>query len=133
MSILRRTVLAGILTCAFALAQSPAESEVRKAEDSWAAAVKAVDRAALANIMSDDLVYTHSTGVSESKTQYLDKLKSGAQKYADLQYSNMKVRSWQGNAAVVNAQLRMTGSTNNVPFDKVANVADPGTGCTLPA
>jgi branched-chain amino acid transport system substrate-binding protein len=25
------------------------------------------------------------------------------------------------------------GGLNNVPFDKVANVADPGTGCTLPA
>jgi branched-chain amino acid transport system substrate-binding protein len=27
----------------------------------------------------------------------------------------------------------VSGGLNNVPFDKVANVADPGTGCTLPA
>ena len=27
----------------------------------------------------------------------------------------------------------VAGGLNNVPFDKVANVADPGTGCTLPA
>ena len=27
----------------------------------------------------------------------------------------------------------VAGGINNVPFDKVANVADPGTGCTLPA
>jgi branched-chain amino acid transport system substrate-binding protein len=27
----------------------------------------------------------------------------------------------------------VAGGLNNVPIDKVANVADPGTGCTLPA
>jgi len=27
----------------------------------------------------------------------------------------------------------VAGGINNVPIDKVANVTDPGTGCTLPA
>jgi ketosteroid isomerase-like protein len=121
MNILRRSVLAGMIAAACAMAQSPADSEVKKAEESWAAAVKARDAAALQKMMSDDLVYTHSTGSSETRTQYLDKLKSGAQKYTGLEYSNMKVRSW-GNAAVVNAQLRMTGATNGTPFDNTVLV-----------
>jgi hypothetical protein len=27
----------------------------------------------------------------------------------------------------------VAGGLDNVPIDKIANVADPGTGCTLPA
>jgi hypothetical protein len=27
----------------------------------------------------------------------------------------------------------VAGGLNNVPIDRVANVTDPGTGCTLPA
>ncbi len=116
MNILRRVVLAGMITGALALAQSPAEAEVRKVEEAWVAAVKSTDFGKLNAMYADDLVYTHSTGSSESKSEYLTKLKSGAQKYATLDYSDMKVRTW-GNAAVVTAQLRMTGATKGVPFD----------------
>lgn len=121
MNILRRTVLFGTMAVACALAQSGTEAEVKKAESAWTTAVKAGDRAGLEKIMSDDLVYTHSTGVSETRTQYLDKLKSGAQKYAGLDYNQMKVRTW-GNSAVVNGVLHMTGATNGTPFDNTVLV-----------
>ena|SRR5690349_4795244 len=120
--ILRITVLAGLLAASQLAAESAGDNEIRKAEEAWAAAVKAGDRATLEKMFSDDLVYTHSTGSVDTKPQYLDKLKAGTQRYTDLQYSGMKVRSWGGDAGVINSQLRMIGSTNGTPFDNTVYV-----------
>ncbi|MBC7925971.1 MAG: nuclear transport factor 2 family protein [Bryobacteraceae bacterium] len=112
------TLVATTLCIATAvLAQTGSESDIRKAEETWAAAVKAGDRTGLAAMLSDDLIYTHSSGVVEDKGQYLDKLKTGSQKYTGIDYSGMKIRSWHGNTGVVNTMARMTGATSGVPFD----------------
>lgn len=78
-----RTTLITLLACAtasLAFAAGPA-GEITAAEKAWAKAVTALDYATLEKILSPDLVYAHSTGVIEAKTQYLAKLKSGTQKY----------------------------------------------------
>jgi ketosteroid isomerase-like protein len=116
----RRLALVAVLS-SVAFAQS-ADNDVRKAEDAWAAAVKAGDTAALDKILSPDLIYTHSTGSVDTKSDYLSKMKAGTQKYTDLQYSGMTVRSWGGDAGVVNAQLRMIGATGGTPFDNTVYV-----------
>src|SRR3954454_4219251 len=114
-------VLAAVLPLAFAQSGS-ADNDVRKAEEAWAAAVKASDAATLDKMLSDDLVYTHSTGSVDSKSDYLSKMKAGTQKYTDLQYSGMKVRTFNGTTGVVNSQLRMIGATNGTPFDNTVYV-----------
>jgi len=93
-----------------------ADTEIDKAEKTWAAAVMARDFAALDKIYSDDLIYAHSTGIVEGKKQYLDKLKSGDQKYEKITYESSKVVP-HGNAAVAHAIVRMQGATKGVPFD----------------
>ncbi|HYO81680.1 MAG TPA: nuclear transport factor 2 family protein [Bryobacteraceae bacterium] len=93
-----------------------AAADARKALDSFISAVKANDVKSLSRLMADDLIYTHSTGLVESKQEYLDKLKSGDQKYAGIELINPKIRAY-GNTAVINTQARMTGSTKGVPFD----------------
>ena len=107
----------------FALALAPAAllpaataDEVKKAESEWVEAVKRQDMNALNRILGDDLVYTHSTGIVESKAEYLNKMKSGAQKYANIEHSNAKYRAF-GDTGVVNTKVRMTGATNGTPFD----------------
>jgi len=114
-------VLAAVLPLAFGQSGS-ADNDVRKAEEAWAAAVKASDAAAVEKLLANDLVYTHSTGNVDSKTDYLSKMKAGTQKYTDLQYSGMKVRTFNGTTGVVNSQLRMIGATNGTPFDNTVYV-----------
>ncbi|MEW5975467.1 MAG: nuclear transport factor 2 family protein [Acidobacteriota bacterium] len=90
--------------------------EVRQAEQKWVKAVTAKDRSALEKILAEDLVYTHSTGLVENRTQYLTALSSGQQKYTSIDYSDTVVRSY-GSTAVVTTEVRMTGTTKGEPFD----------------
>ena len=94
-----------------------AADEVKKAETEWADAVKRQDMAALNRILSDDLVYTHSTGIIDSKSEYLNKMKSGAQKYEAIEHSDTKIRTYGDDTGVVNTRVRMAGATKGVPFN----------------
>lgn len=93
-----------------------ADEEIRKAEKSWASAVAAANYAAIEKILSDSLIYAHSTGIVESKGEYMSKLKSGAQKYTGIEHESITVRAF-GDTAVAHSNVRMTGSTKGQPFD----------------
>ena len=92
------------------------DEELRQAEKNWAAAVVKGDQAALERILAPDLIYAHSTGNIESKSEYLGKLKSGAQKYDAIDYQSTTVKTY-GNAAVVHSKVRMRGTNKDGPFD----------------
>ncbi len=77
-----------------------AEQEVRQREARRFEAVVRGDVAALDEILSDDLTYTHATGVHESKAEFLAKLKSGQLKYESLTPEDMLVRVY-GTTGVV--------------------------------
>jgi ketosteroid isomerase-like protein len=115
----RILVLAAIAACTL-LAETA--STIESTEKTWAAAVTKMDFGALDKLMSDDLVYVHSTGVVESKAEYLTKLKSGDQKYTHLDYSDLIVKMSGPNAAVVAAKIRMRGATKGVPFDNTLRI-----------
>jgi len=104
--------------CAFTLplAAQKKASAVPPQEQKWVAAVRANDIAALEKIMSPDIVYAHSTGIVENRSQYLAKLKSGDQKYSNIEFGEIKTFDL-GQAQVVSAVVRMTGATKGVPFD----------------
>lgn len=110
-------LIAAIVLClGTALAQAPMQEEVSKAETAWARAIEKTDAAALERILADDLVYAHSTGLVETKQQYIKSMQSGNQKYASVQPVNPNVRVY-GDTAVVNSKVRMTGATKGQPFD----------------
>ena len=113
-----KTTIATLLLCACATLGFAAagEDEIRKVEAAWADAVKAGDQTKLDKMLADGLVYTHSTGIVEGKSEYLAKLKQGTQKYAGIDASGVGVHMYK-DAAVVNSKLRMTGATKGVPFD----------------
>ena len=114
---LRRSFLAGSAATAAVSAQNGAGSaEVRKTIDAFFAAVKKNDVAGAGRYLADDLIYTHSTGIVEGKQEYLNKLKTGDQKYTGVDFIKPTFRVF-GNTAVVNTQARMTGATKGVPFD----------------
>jgi ketosteroid isomerase-like protein len=113
---LRRTILTLLAAVASLAAQTGVAEEVKKAETDWINAVKANDLKALDGILATDLVYTHSTGLIESKQQYLNKLKTGDQKYASIEHSGMRVQTF-GTTGIITGKVRMTGATKGVPFD----------------
>ena len=92
------------------------EEDIRKAEKAWSAAVTATDFAALDRILGDQLIYAHSTGAIESKSEYLGRLRSGAQKYDTIEHQSTTIRIY-GDSAVAHSRARMAGKSNGNPFD----------------
>jgi ketosteroid isomerase-like protein len=107
-------LLALTLAVAAVRAASP-EDAVRDAEKRWASAVVAKDVAALDKIYTDDLIYAHATGSIESKQHYIDRLKTGKQRYDSIKHESTKVAMYP-DAAVAHSILRMTGN-NGQPFN----------------
>ncbi len=93
-----------------------AEDAVVAAEKQWAQAVTTNDYAALEQLLSPELIYAHSTGIIESKSEYLGKLRGGTQKYdvIDHQKTTVKVH---GDAAAAHSIVVMKGNTAGEPFD----------------
>jgi uncharacterized protein (TIGR02246 family) len=99
--LIRRPILLVVsLALLPALASAGAEQAVLAAHDARLAATMRGDVAALATMMTDDLTYTHSSGVTETKAEFLDGLKSGKYVYRAIEAKNRRVRL-RGDAAVV--------------------------------
>jgi ketosteroid isomerase-like protein len=98
------------------LLSAAGEDEIQKAEKEWAAAVTSLDYRALDRIFGDQLIYAHSTGSVENKSEYLGRLRSGAQKYDSIVHQSMTIRLY-GETAVAHVKVRMTGKSNGKPFD----------------
>jgi len=116
---MRRIIVTTILpiVAGLAMAQAAAtEDEIRNAEKSWAAAVTSADYSALEKILADQLIYAHSTGAIESKSEYAGRLRSGAQNYDAIDYMGTTVRGY-GDAAVAHSRVRMKGTSNGRPFN----------------
>jgi len=77
-----------------------AEQAILAAHDKRIALTIAGDLAALSAMMTDDLTYTHSNGVEESKAEFLEALKSGKYVYREITPRDRRVRV-HGDAAVV--------------------------------
>ena len=101
---------------AASLAMLGQEDEIRKAEKAWAAAVVAGDQAALDHILAGQLIYAHSTGVIESKSDYTGRLRAGKLKYDAIDHEKLEVRMY-GSAAVAHAHVRMRGRSDARPFN----------------
>jgi ketosteroid isomerase-like protein len=95
------------------------EQQVLQAEkDRFAAMVKG-DRAALEKLLADDLTYTHTTALFESKEQFIASVTSGKIDYVSIvpSESDWKVRV-SGNTAIVNGVAAInvidTGKDNKI-------------------
>ena len=93
----------------------PGEAEaVRQAERAWAEAALKGDAAALDKILGDDMTHTHGGGRTESKAQFLEAIRSGAQKYEAIDYGEMKVRVY-GSTAIVTSEPNIRTVNSGVP------------------
>ena len=92
------------------------EDEVRQAEKEWAAAVTAKDFAKVDKILADGLIYAHSTGIVETKAEYLAKVRGGTQNHDAIEHSKTQIKVY-GNTAVAHSHVRMAGTNAAGPFD----------------
>jgi hypothetical protein len=85
------------------IAVGKAEQQVLQAEKDRFAAMVKVDQAALNRLLSDDLTYVHTSALLQTKSEFIDSLKSGTIKYVSVTPSeaDWKVRII-GNVAIVN-------------------------------
>ena len=75
------------------------------AEEQRRQAMLGGDIAALEALLSDGLVYVHSTGGRDTKTTYLNKLASGSLKYLSLSFEDLQVHG-AGPVQVVTGRSR---------------------------
>ncbi len=83
-----------------------AEQEIRQREIRRFEAMVRGDVAALDDILSEDLTYTHATGMFESKGEFIAKLKSGQTKYESFAPEDVLVRIY-GTTGVVTGAARV--------------------------
>ncbi len=76
------------------------EQDVAAAHDRRIAATIAADLAGLGAMMTDDLTYTHSSGVTETKAEFLEGLKTGKYVYREIVPRDRRIRV-HGDAAIV--------------------------------
>lgn len=84
-----------------------AEREIRAIEAALYRAMIAKDFAALERILAPDLVYVHSTAVSESRGEYLDGVIGGRYEYESIASRNVKIVI-HGDVAIMNGIVDMS-------------------------
>ena len=92
-------VLATTATAALLLAAPPVDG-VREAADGWRQGAIKQDRTLLQRYLADDLVYTHGTGKSETKSEYIANVTKGPSHYESMTGSGTKIRVY-GKTAVL--------------------------------
>lgn len=99
---------------------SPAAAGARAAEEARRQAMVAGKLLTLADLLSDTLAYTHSTGLQDSKQSYLEQLSSGALRYEALEFVAPVIRVL-GPVALVSAVMKATVQRGGSRRDVASN------------
>jgi ketosteroid isomerase-like protein len=89
-----------------ACGRPPPADAVLGAEQARVAALIADDHAALDRLLSDDLTYTHSNSIVDTKAAFMESLTSGQLKYRSLEHSDQEVRIY-GDTAILTGLTRV--------------------------
>ena len=87
------------------------EKEILSLEDKRYAAMTKGDFGALEALLHDQLLYTHSSGVTDSKAVWMDAMKSGRTVYKSVKQSDRKVRIY-GDSALVTGKAAIEAEVN---------------------
>ena len=74
------------------------------------------DLDALGKLLADDLTYTHSTGVLETKAVFLDSLRSGKLQFKKIEPADLQVRVY-ATTAVINGTAKISVVSEGQPKD----------------
>jgi ketosteroid isomerase-like protein len=87
-------------------------ARIRRLEDRRYAAIIDGDVAVLDELLSDQLVYTHSTGARETKAMYLARVRSRPSAYDSIDHPEEQILTGDGVAVVIGrmiARIRSSG------------------------
>jgi hypothetical protein len=103
-----RMLLAALLAIASRAGAAGPEVEkaVLSAHDRRIALTIAADVGALGALMTDDLTYTHSSAVVETKGEFLEGLRAGRYRYKAVSFDDRRVRLYGDATAVVSGTCR---------------------------
>ncbi len=96
--------------------QITGDREVAADEQSRFEYMTRADTAGLSPYLSADLVYIHSNGLVETKTEHLQAISNGKLVYKLMERENVKIRRY-GKIAISNGVLHVAGILNQNPFD----------------
>jgi ketosteroid isomerase-like protein len=80
--------------------------EIRALEDRRVQATISDDLATLEALLSDDLIYTHSSARLDDKASFLESIRSGAVRYRSIVRDDIRMRA-HGDAVFVNGEARL--------------------------
>lgn len=106
----------GLWPLAKAQMRDEGEREIRELETKRFQAMEKVDVATLNRILSDDMIYTHSTGLRQTKAELIGALGSGDLKYEAINPSDVRVRIFDATAVVtgrVSIRVKSAGNEQN--------------------
>jgi hypothetical protein len=98
-----------------------ADSDVRAAMELLKQALIHRDGAALERLLNNDLTYTHSAGLAETKADVIQSISSGKSVIEKLEYSNTTVRVY-GDTALVKGRVDLWHSPTDVVHMDVLHV-----------
>lgn len=90
------------------------EKEILALEEKRYAAMTGGDFAALEALLHEQLLYTHSSGATDTKASWLEALKSGRTRYKSAKITDQKVRLL-GEAALVTGKGQIEAEVNGQP------------------
>jgi hypothetical protein len=88
------------------------EQEVLKANADCNAAELRTDMGAIDACETDDFTHTHASGQVEYKGEYMKGIGSGAHKFLTLDQTDLHVRSYNGNSAIVEGYIHLRADNN---------------------
>ena len=102
-------------------AQSKQETAVSNAVEKLRTAMISGERAALDAIAADQLSYGHSSGLIETKTQFVEKIASGQSDFVSIEFRNQTI-SISKKTAIVRHELHAVTNDNNKPGEVHINI-----------
>jgi ketosteroid isomerase-like protein len=90
------------------------DQEILGLEDKRFAAMTARDFAALEKMVHDELLYTHSSGLTDTKASWLESMKSGKVKYKSAAPSERQVKLF-GDVALVRGKAAIEAEIGGQP------------------
>lgn len=103
-----------LMSALAASAQESTEQQILKLEEQWTQGLIKADAAFLEQLYTDDIVYTHTNGTVNNKTEVLSGIKSGKAKYLSVERSDVKVQS-HGDMAIVTFRAVIRVNTVTLP------------------
>ncbi len=102
-----RSLFTLVLLSAAAFSSDDPAKAVERAEKDWASGLVKNDFALLGKVLADNLSYTHSNGIFDTKATYIERLKSGQYRYSQMAHENLKVTVLAKDVAITTSRAKV--------------------------